>query len=650
MRHRAACFSLLLALGTSSALAIDPSPFVRNDAFEDIKISPTGEYFAATVPLDDRLALAILRTDDKSFTGRMSLGPNTAIDEFWWVNDERVVLSVAERFGSLDEPLITGELMGVNVDGSRAELLVGQRAVPETFTRIAIKKGDRVAAFVVDTLPADERSALIATQPFTDDPFRKLEKMDVYSGRRIMVGKAPVLNATFVTDNAGTARFAWGFAVNRVHKLFYRENDEAEWSSVPSPDGVAREFPVGFSADNRLAYLLTERETGPDVLVEFDPTSGGRRTVLEDDKVSLHEVLYRNDSRVPIGATFMDGLPRNDYLDSKSPESRLLRSLHAAFPAQRVRVTSTTSDGSVALVEVSSDRNAGDFYLFNTITKKADFLIARRAWLDPAAMAEVRPVSMKARDGLALHGYLTLPPGRGDKNLPLVVMPHGGPFNVYDTWTFDSEAQLLAAAGYAVLQPNFRGSGNHGRAFEHAGAKQWGKAMQDDVTDATRWAIAQGIADKSRICIHGASYGAYAALMGTVREPDLYRCASGLVGVYDLPLMHTRGDIQDVGSGETYLREWLGEPDAVREVSLVYLADRIKVPVLLSAGGEDRRAPVAHTERMEKALERAGAQVESLYFKTEGHGYYDPENRKQYYTKLLAFLALHLGSGENASP
>ena len=651
MLHRAVFCIIVFAVGTSAVSALDPTPFVRNDLFEDIKISPTGEYFAATIPLDDRVALAILRTDDKSVTGRVSLGPNTAIDGFWWVNDERVVLGVAERFGSEDTPSPTGELVGVNADGGRDELLVGWRAIGETVgTRISAKKGDRVAAFMVDTLPNDERWAVIMTQPFTDDPFRKLERMDVYTGRRITIGRAPVLNAKFATDNAGVTRFAWGHGVDLVHKLFYRANDEAEWSPVsPGTEGVVREFPVGFSPDNRLAYLLTERRAGPDALIEFDPGSGERRTVLQDDNTSPDEILYRNDSRVPIGAAFMDGLPRNDYLDPKSPESRLLRSLHAAFPGQRVRVTSTTKDGSRALVEVSSDRNAGDFYLFNTADKKVDFLLARREWLDPAKMAEVRPVSFKARDGLALHGYLTLPPDRGEKNLPLIVMPHGGPFWVHDEWRFDSQAQMLAAAGYAVLQPNFRGSSNHGDAFTQAGAGQWGKTMQDDVTDATRWAIEQGIADEQRICIHGASYGAYAALMGVVREPELYRCASGYIGVYNLEMMHRRGDIQGSRSGETYLREWIGESKTLRDVSPVYLAERIKVPVMLSAGGQDPRAPEAHTKAMEKALERAGVPVESIYFPNEGHGYYEPENRKTYHTRLLAFLDRHIGSGAEAS-
>jgi len=199
-----------------------------------------------------------------------------------------------------------------------------------------------------------------------------------------------------------------------------------------------------------------------------------------------------------------------------------------------------------------------------------------------------------------------------------------------------------------VLQVNYRGSGNYGRAFQAAGAKQWGGAMQDDLTDATRWAIAQGHADPSRICIYGASYGAYAALMGAAKEAGLYKCAAGYVGVYDLPMMFTAGDIQRSGSGETYLKDWLGDPQKLAAVSPVNLAAQIKVPVFLAAGGEDERAPIRHTKRMEEALKKAGVPVESLYYPTEGHGFYTDAHRREYYAKLLAFLSRSLG-GETAN-
>ncbi len=209
---------------------------------------------------------------------------------------------------------------------------------------------------------------------------------------------------------------------------------------------------------------------------------------------------------------------------------------------------------------------------------------------------------------------------------------------------------MLAAAGYAVLQVNFRGSGGYGRAFRQAGARQWGGTMQDDLTDATRWAIQSGVADPRRICIYGASYGAYAALMGAAKEPGLYRCAAGNVGVYDLPMMHTRGDTQEMKWGRTYLREWIGEANELAAVSPTNMADRIKVPVFLAAGGEDERAPVQHTELMERRLKTAGVPVEAIYYRTEGHGFYKEENRRDYYTRLLAFFGRHLGDSTAIQP
>jgi dipeptidyl aminopeptidase/acylaminoacyl peptidase len=253
---------------------------------------------------------------------------------------------------------------------------------------------------------------------------------------------------------------------------------------------------------------------------------------------------------------------------------------------------------------------------------------------------------LKARDGTPLHGYLTLPKGL-QRNAPLVVMPHGGPFGVRDNWEYSPDVQLLASRGYAVLQVNFRGSSGYGREFLMAGYREWGGAMQHDVTDATRWAIEQGIADPQRVCIYGASYGGYAALMGVASEPDLYRCAIGHIGVYDLPMMYSQGDIQDRLSGENYLDDTLGR-DGLEERSPTRLASSIKVPVLLTAGKEDDRAPPEHTERMAAALRKAGRQVESKVYAGEGHGLYVEANRLDHAQRVLAFLDRHIGRNAEA--
>ena len=633
--------------------AVDVGRYVRSDSFEEIKLSPNGDYYAATVPLDggERTALVITHRESRAVSGSFMLGKNTHVFDFHWVNPERVLISIAQKFGALDNPLSTGELYAINADGSQVELLVGQRVRgPELGTRVSRKKAEMVAARLVDDLPGNDREVVIAVSTFDADPYTRAQRMDVYSGRRYDVARAPVLNAEFVTDNRGEVRFAVGAGTDNVQRLYYRAGRDADWQLLndEAKSGL-RQSPIGFAADDKIAYIETEMAGGPNAIIAFNVADQSRTQVLRDDNSDPHKILYRNGSAVPVGALLHDGKPRTAFFDDSSDEARLYRSLEAAFGNQPVLITSQTADGRVALVRTWTDRNPGDYYLFDKQAKTADLLLSRAKWFDPRQMASTRPIELKARDGLPLHGYLTLPAGSDGKSQPMVVLPHGGPFGVRDTWGFDGEVQMLAEAGYAVLRLNFRGSGGYGKAFKEAGAREWGKTMQDDVTDATRWAIERGIADPGRICIYGGSYGAYAALMGVAREPSLYRCAVGYVGVYDLPTMHTHGDIQQRGSGETFLNEWIGEPEMLTTVSPNRLADRIEVPVLLAAGGEDERAPIEHSEMMERALREAGVPVETLYYETEGHGFYVHEHRREYYTRLLAFLSKNLGGGVAAT-
>jgi dipeptidyl aminopeptidase/acylaminoacyl peptidase len=280
--------------------------------------------------------------------------------------------------------------------------------------------------------------------------------------------------------------------------------------------------------------------------------------------------------------------------------------------------------------------------LFDTVAKTAKHLFSARKEIDPETSAEVRAIDFKARDGLTLYGYLTLPKGSTGKNLPTIIMPHGGPFGIADDWTFDDDAQLLAKAGYAVLQVNYRGSSHYGRAFYHAGARQWGGKMQDDVTDATKWAIAQGVSDASKVCIFGGSYGAYAALTGVAKEPALYHCAVGYVGVYDLPMM-VDNDKNDSRATATWFHDWVGDGDMLAANSPTNMAGKIKVPVLLVAGEEDKTAPIGQSKKMESALRKSGVPVETMYVAHEGHGFYDIANRRAYYVKLLDFLSRQIG-------
>lgn len=645
-------WAALIAMGmlAGQASAVDLERYLKRDQFTDIKISPDGEYYAATVPMEDRTALAILRRTDGKIVGSFVPPPKNHATRFDWVNRERVLIGLAEKIGSLDEPRLTGELYAMNADGGRGELLVGYRVEGNgPGTRIQPKKVETVAAFMFDELANDDRNVLVSIWPFSEDPFTRVDRLDVQSGRRTTIARSPVRRADFTSDNAGQVRFAHGAGADNVNKLYYREASGDTWKLVNDEAVNGRiEQAIGFSADNTLAYFTSEQDKGPDVIVSWDPATGKRTPLLRDTQVDPSRIIHRPGTSIPVGALYLGDKPRTRFFDETSADARLYRSLEAAFGGDAIYITSSTRDGKQLLVEAWSGQNPGDFYIFNTEAKKAEHLISRSSWVDAATSAKVTPVALKARDGLDINGFLTVPAGKTGAKLPMVVLPHGGPFGIFDDGSYDIEPQLLAAAGYAVLQVNFRGSGNFGRAYRSAGARQWGGAMQDDLTDATRWAIDQGHADPARICIYGASYGGYAALMGAAKEPSLYKCAAGYVGVYDLPMMFTTGDIQSRGSGETYLREWLGNPQQLGAMSPVNLAAQIKVPVFLAAGGEDKRAPIQHTKRMEAALNKAGVPVETLYYSTEGHGFYTDPHRREYYTKLLAFLARNLG-GQSAS-
>lgn len=645
MKARGA-LALLAALLAAPAMAqVNVDAYVKQDRIERIKISPSGEFLAFTVPMEDRTVLAVMRRADKKITAKAMGRKDSVVSDFWWANDERVVVSMAERLGSRDEPYATGELHAINADGSKAMTLASPYGIGDAINAGRIQLELEPAVYLIDTLPGDERRVLVAAWPFSSDPITSVETLDIYSRRRTTVATAPVGRARFAADAAGEVRFAAGYGSDNSSKLYYRDARGSDWRLVNDEAQTHRVvFPLGFSEDGKLAYLQSEMAQGPDAILSYDPANGKQVELLRDAVADPWETIERLGTREPAGAWFMhDGL-RSRFFDETSATARLYRSLEKAFPGLAVSVTSTTKDRRLALVYAWSERNNGDYYLFDTAAKTANMVYSRREWFDPTRAQPTREVQLQARDGRKLYGYLTRPAGKENGALPLVVLPHGGPFSVFDAWGFDDESQMLAEAGYAVLRVNFRGSGNYGRDHLQSGAKEWGKAMQDDLTDATRWAVAQGIADPARMCIYGSSYGGYAALMGVAKEPDLYRCAVGYVGVYDLERVYR--DTRDSRSSRVWVGDWLGQRDALAGVSPVNLAARIKAPVFLAAGGRDERAPIEHSKKMEKALKTAGVPVETLYYDSEGHGFYNEAHRREYYVRLLDFLSRYLGGAK----
>lgn len=607
--------------------------FWKQSEFVNIQISPDGKYFGAIVPDDETRSLVIFQRKDRKVTGVARFTDARQVSSFAWVSPTRVAFTMVERFGRLESPQGRGELLFMDINGKdRAAYGGGARGSVLTST---LRDEDEYV-IVTDYLPGQRR----------EGGDQVLYRVNVKTARAQRKAFSPVPASSFLVTRAGEARVASGERGFEQGEVWYRTDDAKEWRKIFAQAETGRTMTPWFmDSDNEHFYAVVSEKQGPHGLYRVAPD--GKMTLVARDEVANPSGAVRAIDDGSLLAVEFDAAGwRRQYINAEHADAKILASLERSFPGQRVSMVNATPDGKVWVLLVSSDRNPGEFFVYDRTSGKATYLASERDWIDPDLMAEMKPIQYAARDGRTIRGWLTLPKDSDGKNLPLIVNPHGGPFGPYDNWGYQPEVQLFASRGYAVLQPNFRGSGGFGTEFTEAGYRQWGGTMQDDLTDATRWAIDQGIADAGRICIVGASYGAYAALMGVVKEPDLYQCAVGFVGVYDMTVMDSRGDVSESDSGQAFLTRVLGNDDAaLAQASPNRQVSKIKASVFLAAGKQDRRAPPIHTERMFEALKDAGKSAEAPIIQDgEGHGYYKVENNVNLYTKMLAFLDRHLAT------
>ncbi|HUR40992.1 MAG TPA: S9 family peptidase [Verrucomicrobiae bacterium] len=650
--------ALALALCAGVAGATEPTAikdFVRKTEFLSAKISPTGEFLAVAMPVEQQTMVGIIDLKNKKVSGHLRFADGEHVADFWWVGPKRIVASVAKSFGPLDQPGLTGELYGIDADGQNRRYLFGLRAPDRVGTKIKRNVfSEYASAYVVDPLVDEPEWALIVVIPWVykgEEALSILQRINVYTGQRVRVTVVP---GTFpldaVSDRAGRPRFAYGSNRDGEIRLYAKANTSAGWSEVQHPGGLAQEVELhGATADGTSAYLTTGDARGRTCLYEYSFAKGSlvERQCTQDGAVG--QPIFSFDDSTLIGLLDEAGKPEVKFLQAKHPDARLLQLMARSFPGQRVQVTSRTQDSSKFVVLVSSDRNPGDFYLVDRATKKAEYLLSRRSWIDPSAMAPVSAITYKTRDGATIHAYLTATAGDATRKAPLVLVPHGGPHGPRDFWEWEPWAQALASRGYAVLQPNFRGSGGYGYAHEFAGYRKWGTLMQDDLTDAVRWAIDQGIADPARICIMGGSYGGYSALMSATREPDLYRCAIGLAGAYDLVRQSEDSDTAEGRSGRNYLHKVLGDVATMRAQSPMTYVERLKIPVLIAHGTADERVPFSQAKQLRKALEKNKKTYEWLEYEDEEHGFWVDDNHEHFIIKALDFLDRHIGAGVSAA-
>lgn len=648
--------ALVPALAQSQAPAapglIPIDAFVREDQFYNPRMSPDGKHLAVTVrtPVGKRTVpmVTFYSLPDLKLESTVRMPLFSVPVDYHWVGNTRLVVEKGVEVGSRERPQATGEILAMDYDGSHQAYLYGYDML--SYSAQGGRYGNDWGFAVPAYYPLVRNDHLQLGTYQWDHDASSLYDVDSRTAIRKLVATVPTPHATFVVQNDGKPRFALGTDEHSYAVLWRYDEAGVKWTIQDQPAGT-RLSPSDFSADSKEFLAWYTEHNGPSRLVRQNLATGERRVVAEDESGNMGALMYASSLTLPVAAFTLSGHPRAIYLEPGHPDVALHKALSAQFTDATVDLVSAADDGSKILAYVHSDRDPGVVYLYDRASNKADQLYISMDGIDPEQMGFRRPVSFKARDGLRIDGYLTLPAVKTAQKPPLILMPHGGPHGSFDTWYFDTDAQFLASRGYAVLQLNYRGSAGRGDHFRDLGYRQWGGKILDDLVDGVQWAVAQGEVDGSRMCTYGVSFGAYAALMLAAREPDMFKCAVGYAGVYELPLLLTENAGKGDSRYQSSVRRYIGEdPAELARFSPTRQAASIKAAVLLIHGGKDKRAPKEHAFLMKAALEKTRHAPEWYYVDYEGHGFYDTENQAEVYRRMEAFFGKYLGQPRLGQP
>jgi dipeptidyl aminopeptidase/acylaminoacyl peptidase len=500
---------------------------------------------------------------------------------------------------------------------------------------------DNVRAELIDVRRDQDDEIIIGLNRRNPEVFDAY-RLDLKAKALTLIAQNPGNITSWVTDHDGRIRVAiTNDGVNT--SLLYRTDETSAFTAVLTTSFKEEIKPHFFGFDNKGLYASSNINRDKSAIVLLDPATAKEESVIfEHPDVDVSELAWSRKRKVLTEAEFTTWKRERKFFDAEM--EAIHRDLERQLPGYEIDLHSRDKNEGVYIVRASNDRTRGAYYLYEVATKQLTELARTTPWLDEKELVEIKPITYQARDGLTIHGYLTLPHG-GGRNLPLIVLPHGGPWH-RDTWSYDAEVQFLANRGYAVLQMNFRGSTGYGRKFWEASFKQWGKKMQDDISDGVNYAVKEGIADPKRVCIYGASYGGYATLAGLAFTPELYACGVDYVGVSNIftflqtipPYWKPMLDM---------LYEMIGHPEhdkaLLEAASPVMHADKIRAPLFIAQGAKDPRVNVDESDQMVAALKKRGIDVEYLVKENEGHGFQNEENRFEFYEAMERFLAKHLG-------
>lgn len=627
-------FSATIVLVVSFTFAQTPTPsanskippkiplrdFFRNPESRGYDLSPDGQQISFLQPWESRMNIFV-RPVNGGEPKRLTSEKDRDIQGYFWKGNDFLIYEMDDRG---DE----------NFHLKRVDVKTGEVKDLTPFPKVRSELVDDLE----DVSDTDILFRMNKRDPKVFDAFR----LNVHTGDMKLAAENPGNIDRYITDHAGKIRAA--VTTDGVNSsLLTREDESAPFKTVLTTNFREQCSPNFYTFDNKAIYANSNIGRDKSAIVVIDPTNAKEtQLIYENPEVDVTGLSYSKKRKLLTFATYETWKVERKFFD---PETEAIyKTLTEKLPGYEVDVSAHDKAEEKFIVVANNDRTPGSRYLFEKQDGKLTKLAEVAPWLKEEQLAPMKPIEFKSRDGLTLHGYLTLPLGRDPHNLPVVVNPHGGPW-ARDNWGYNSEVQFLANRGYAVLQINFRGSTGYGRKFWESSFKQWGRAMQDDITDGVQWLVQQGIADPKRIAIYGGSYGGYATLAGVTGAPDLYAAAVDYVGVSNLfTFLNTIPPYW-----KPYLdmfHEMVGDPvkdkDLFTATSPALNAAKIKTPLLVAQGAQDPRVNKAESDQIVEGLRKRGIDVEYLVKDNEGHGFRNEENKFAFYEAMEKFLEKHL--------
>ncbi len=641
------CFHLLYLNAKPlnlNAKPLDLSLFAKLPQYGSVKLSPDGKYFAVTLPLSDTTELAIIKRKDNSISHIFKFKKNEHVAQFFWVSNKRVIFTRYFQKSWDARRSSEGQIYAGNIDGSNSKIIFGHSAGGSAV--LSRRKATFAVGNILNLLQNDPNHIIIESRSFYNkfDKPVKIYKLDVNTGNKKLITRTPFGNISVIVNNQGKPVIASGVAEDGNKQIFlYKQN---KWEKLNNKHILKDYEPLFVNNKGNLLYLYSYPENATTALSTYNLSTGKLTKLFQDAKSDITDLITSPISKEIIALKIEPDYPEIHYIDNQDTFSLYYKKLQKIFNNDDIKITSYTKNHDEFIFKTSNDRDSASFYSFKPKEKKIHFLLKSRWWLKPELLAHRKPITIYSRDNVKIPGYLTLPLST-EKNIPLIVLVHGGPYGIRDHWALDFtniEASMLANNGYAVLQINYRGSGGYGKNYEEIAYQKRSTMIQHDIIDATKAVLKMPEISDVNVCIMGWSFGGYSALMAPLIEPELYKCAIPASGVYDALAQEKKADYSRISSVQKEAGKVYGNDENLlkKESPLSYI-DNLKTPLLIVHGGKDTRVPPEQAFKLKAALDKRHIPYEWLFKKNEGHGFINEKNRIEFYQRVIKFLGHYIG-------